>query len=323
MFTEKYLKPVLAVFAVMAVTTSPAFAQAVNSTGAMVAETGKAVDPFMILLVGVSYLIGVWLLGSALILLGKQDQNTSWGDVLLRAAGGSLMVSLPSALGVGLGTLLGETDNYQRDGSSFGEPSVCIGSGASSEGPLACILKNVEVNLVPVFIDVAFAFMVLFGLFMIAKSIYSMAVSHAQGQRGQGASWQGNLILGIILTNLPAFLHTIEETLGVGDGVLSEEGFNSSSSLLSYTGPSSSGVQFLAEYTAALNSLLTIFVMFGIVAIIRGFFILKAVSDGGSQKSFGAGVTHIVGGVALANAKFTICIVTNTVLGIGNASGFC
>ncbi|MEA1938869.1 MAG: hypothetical protein U9N14_07250 [Pseudomonadota bacterium] len=71
----------------------------------------------------------------------------------------------------------------------------------------------------------------------------------------------------------------------------------------------------------AIESAVKFVQLVGLIAFIRGWFVLKAVSDGTTQSTMMAGFTHIVGGILAINIVPLVITFQNT-LGGGSGKGF-
>lgn len=101
-------------------------------------------------------------------------------------------------------------------------------------------------------------------------------------QFGAGAVC-GKIVVGICLFNLPGFLDSLSMSY------LQTESFNA----LGYVAPGSGPGQMYITATVHIVALL------GMISCIRGLVLLRGVSQ--DPRSFGAGVTHLIGGSAAIN----------------------
>lgn len=302
-----------------------AIAQNAGDIGSVLGRTRTNIQPLITLIVAMAYLVGFILIFNGLMKLKESEgQTKSYADGGMRIFAGALFVALPSTIGVGIGTLFGDgsTGIYQSTGVGAGQVQQCLFSGGQTD-TLSCMINNIKINVLPVGMDVVYLLVVLWGLYLVFSSLYKMAKMQAQGGGQEARGWLGGFVIGIILVNLPRLMVAIQETLGITSGVISSSGFvGVGSSLLSYRGSETVGV--LAQYSSLVSGVMAILPLFGVIAVVRGMAIIKAYSDGGSkEKSLGSGLTHIFGGVMLANAKWTICVVLNTLVGGGEITGFC
>ncbi|MDD2748725.1 MAG: hypothetical protein PHX24_01440 [Acidithiobacillus sp.] len=78
-------------------------------------------------------------------------------------------------------------------------------------------------------------------------------------------------------------------------------------SVLQYTGPGG------ANMAAAAKAIVLFIQIVGVIAIIRGFMILRAVSHGNTRDTTAKGMTHIAGGAMAANVVSAALILATTV----------
>lgn len=75
---------------------------------------------------------------------------------------------------------------------------------------------------------------------------------------------------------------------------------------LQYTGPGGGSM------TAAAKAIVLFIQIVGVIAVVRGFMILRAVSHGNSRDTTAKGMTHIIGGAFAANVVGAALIIGNT-----------
>lgn len=287
--------------------------------GLMASLINNIWGPFWGLLVTAAFVLGLWLIGTGLAKLRDvgSPHSSEALNASLRIFGGALLVALPDTIGMGLGTFYNTVTGHGLDGSDGpGAVTSCL----AADVPFTCMAKNMADNLVPVFVEVAFALLFLIGAGMIAHAVYTLATSQANGGRGQQGNWLARFIIGALICNVPLLMHSLETTFGITGGTIAADGFNASSGMLAYA-PEGGAAAALSRYTELIGYILRILVMFGVIAVWRGILYLRAFADGNDRGGMSPGITHIVGGVLLANAKFTTCMLMNTLLGAG--LGFC
>lgn len=303
---------------------SPSLALAASDTmgGVIGTLAGDIWQPFWHLLLGLGFLLGLYLVAAGLAKLRDTGGPGSRGaaDGILRLVGGALLIALPDTVNIGVVSFYNSITGHamQSGGNGPGAVAECLQSMGGGS-PLTCVAKNVASNLVPVFIEVSFGLFYLVGVAMILHAIYTMATSHAAGHNQTPKGWLARVVIGFLICNVPHLMLTVQNTLGIRNGTVMDTGFSRNSSLLAYTADSSAGV--LAQYAELIGYCFQILVMFGVIAVWRGIMYLRAFADGSERGGMGPGITHIIGGVLLANAKWTTCIVVNTFFGSG--LGFC
>jgi hypothetical protein len=331
-----------AAFAALAAAAMPeqAFAQLAgaamptNTLGGIVNAAGTDLaKSFLLFLVAAAYLTGFWLCFIGLWKLAANadkgfTHDGAWLDGIMRIAGGSLLIAMPDVLNCGLYTLYQDTMGYQGSISHAagggGSVTDCLtGAGSGSTQVMTCVAKNVATNLVPVFVEVAFIMFYIVGIGMVFHVIHGLAKSSAHGSRGAPEGWLPRLIIGVLICNVPHLMQSLEVTLGFGAGEILANGAQGLTggmaqppSLLAYSGAGTS-IAALQQFSTLIGWVFVIMVMFGVLSVWRGLMHLKALSEGNRQSSMGNGITHIVAGVFLANAKASTCALMSTFVGNG------
>lgn len=278
-------------------------------------------QPFWLLLIGIGFLCGLWLIATGISKLrdigGHSNQNSAL-DGIMRIIGGALLVGLPDTINAGIGTFFASVTGHVSDGTTtVGGVTDCV--GATGQDALTCVAQNIAGNVVPVFTEVSFCLMYLLGAGLIVHALYSLSMSHATGRAQMPKGWVARIIIGALICNTPHLITAIETTLGITSGTIMTTGFDKNSNMLAYTSDGSSAI--LTQYATLIGYIFQILVMFGVFSVWRGITYLRAFAEGNERGGMGPGITHIVGGVLLANGKWTVCIVLNTF--VGGAMGFC
>lgn len=273
--------------------------------------------PFWKSIFGISFVMGLWMLASGVFTMRAASENGHGNESprhgLYKIFGGAALISLPAIITIGLNSF-GIMSNFTFSPTTVGSVQNC----SATSGGITCVAQNIASNMVQPFAEVAFGLMGLIGAFMIVSAIYSVANSAASGHPTKG--WVTKIIFGVLLSNTPYLFYLFETTFGLQNGVISSSDYASYSSMLSYT--ATGGPATLQQYQSLIGYIFQILVMFGIISLWRGIFILKAHAEGERHGGgMGSGLTHIIAGILLANAKWTTCIVINTMFGQGY--GFC
>lgn len=291
-----------------------------TTLGSVVAGFGDAIAPMGNVLLAGSFVLGTYLIASGVHRL-KNGTDHGHGrdglsDALMRIGGGSVLTSLLAFLGVGAESIYGtDAGLVLQQVSTGGRMADCMSGGGSV--PLTCVAQNIATDLVPVFLAVSFWLFYMIGAWWAGSAVHSIAQASGNGQMPRGWAWK--MGLGVLSLNTPHLMEMFQETFGISGGVIVKSGLNSGSSLLSYA--ASGNAALLTQYQELIKWVFYILVMFGVIAVLRGISLLKAHAEGSGQGTMGAGMTHIVGGVLLANGKFTVCAVMATF--VGNGLGFC
>lgn len=299
-----------------------------NTVGGMISALAKNITgPFSLLITGLGFLLGMGLIGSGLMKLAHagDSHKAAVPDGFSRIAGGSALIGLPPMISAGVKSFYGSSvGSVTSDSTVLLSTTVDCMTAAGQGVALTCVAKNVALNVAPVFWSVLFGIAFLVGAATIAGALYGAATSHSTGQRMMPKGWAGKLILGCLLCNFPALFVAVESTMGISTGTIATSGFiglsgSSVSSILAYK--ASASAQILQQYAELIGWLFVILSIFGALAFWKGIMCFKALAEGNQQSTMGAGITHIIGGVLLANGKFTVCLVVGTLMGQG--LGFC
>jgi hypothetical protein len=292
-------------------------AHAQNSLGNFVGHIADDIwQPFWILLLGGAFILGMWLVATGLGKLkegGHGHQGNGHMEGIARIIGGALLIGLPDTLGAGIFSFYGTVSGHAMGSATIGATTDCTAGGG-----VTCVAQNVAQNLVPVFVEVSFGLFFLFGAYLIASAVHELATSHAAGQRQGAKGALTRAFMGALCCNIPYLFAAIEGTMGITGGTIITNGFDTGSSMLTYNG-GSNGV--LANYSQLIGFVFQILVMFGVMSVWKGITYLRAYAEGNERGGAGPGLTHVLGGALLANAKYTTCIVATTF--IGNNLGFC
>jgi hypothetical protein len=295
-------------------------AQVATTIGGMAASFFDNIwAPFWALFFLVCFLGGLYLVVDGLIRLKNiGERGESSADGIFRLLGGGVLLAIPRAAGETIATFYGGVSNYVASSGGSANPGA-VQSCLENSGGITCVAQNIAQNIVPPFVEVSFDIMAFVGIFMIAHTIYEVSTSYASGRRTLPQGWFAKILLGALMANTPNLFFLIEETLGDANATINTYGFSTSSSMLSYQ--ANGGSAILQEYQSLIGWIFEILVLFGVLSVWRGIMKIKAQADGSERGGLGSGLTHIVAGVLLANAKWTTCLVSNTMFGQGY--GFC
>ncbi len=349
------MRKTLAALAALLSTASAAWAQDAttsNTIGSSVQTAmSDAVGPLIMLISVASFAGGLYLFARGLVRLKNvPSDRAEAGPAFAAIFAAVLLIALPDVAGVGIttvfggGSLFGSSDltqvSQQLDTDANGThaqdmtstiiglatvsaPTSCLsGTGATgtsdSGNAVTCMAGNLAKNAVPIGIIAIFVFAFLAGLVTFASAILELTKGERE-QRSPGL-WP-KMILSVLLMNaLYLFMFSSNTLLGTSSSAISTKGLDTSSTLLKYTGTSSS----FQSYADLIGYCFYILAFFGVFAFVRGIYMLKNTAENKGQSTYGAGMTFMVAGILLANAKFTTCMVLTTVAGASaSAAGFC
>jgi len=217
---------------------------------------------------------------------------------VLRLIGGGMLLALPMVT-----EALYETMN--SGGGVFSNTSRHAAGGGGSMS-----LDEVMIALVsdigPAIENIVQGFCYVFGLIFTVVGCIRLTKHQQEGPRGP--SGMGTLTTFIVAGALFSLANMM--------GAFSTSLFGSNQSFtyatLSFTGVSATAQTHIEVVTEAVLGFMMIL---GWISFARGWFILKAVADGGGNASLMAGITHIIGGALAVNLGHLINAVQQT-LGI-------
>lgn len=310
-------------FLIMIAFVAPSYAQEASTIGGMFKEFGNSVlgRGVFYLINSIIILCGIFLVGWGVYSLKDAGDRNQQQSVFLGSISkmffGSVMFQIGKFTGVGLMSIFNSASYYSADGiADPGETLNC----SSSAAMLECISRNLANNIVPAGYDLIMTLAFFYGVYLVGSTLYKMANHYGHGHRNsQEKGLIAKIVIGIVIINLPQLMGIFGTTLGIPDNILGNPTYNPNASSLSYT---ASGSGAFEQYANIMPNIFRIMVFFGLLAVIRGIFLLKAAGEGnngGGQNPLGAGITHIIGGLLLANLKWTITVIFST---LGISTGF-
>ncbi len=251
------------------------------------------------MLAGFSYLAGL-VFGFLAIMKTKEhvenpNQTPIWDPMKRTLAAGSFF-ALPTIISAVVATVGGENSGYE--GSGFNGES----SGAGLDAMIVRLMADIFVPAQWLFGWFGY----IAGIMLVLIGISRLLKSEQDGPRGPtGIGTIMTFLVAGCLFSLNAMISYLSETL-FGDASIATSG------QLRYT----DGLGESAAHAHAVISAIVAFsIVLGWVSIIRGFFILRGVSEGNSQASMMAAITHLIGGALAINLGPIINAVQDT-LGI-------
>lgn len=243
----------------------------------------------------------------------SQTKKSHGGWMLLC---GIVMSSLPLLLGIDVETMLGVSAFTGGNSASVGATTSCL-SGSAGSDEMACVLRNLAVNVVPIAVHTVFV-----GCYLVAAIIACSIILKLAESRRNGVNepdfWKAKLAVCGILLNVPIFLSEFGSTFGYGS-LIDGSGYegmdgDSPSSLLTYVPPGdASGLQ---HYAGAIQWAFVILSMFGIFYAIYGIVLLMKFED--RQHTKASAWVHIIAGILLANIGQTVQYIWPTLFGGGS-----
>jgi hypothetical protein len=287
------------------------------------AAQDSTVRQFIYLVLAASFLAGAWLIvNSVYKLIAISDSNGRSGpgqglsSALVPISAGAFLMTLPATIAIGLNTLYGNSTSWDiSKADKVGDAQGILGTDSAIS-----MIGNFAINAAGPLTTLVMAFSVVIGVLMVATSV--MDGAKMSSNPSQQVTFGGLIVkffVGIAMVNI----FWITETIGASFGLPS----NSSATFTEITKTAEDmsrravaandvGVRFIATMDLVFLALIP----FGIIAFVRGLLIIKDFAQQNRQASVGAGATHLIGGIALVNAKVVSCAVLKTLAG---TASFC
>lgn len=305
-------------------------------------------QPILLLVVILCAVIGLVHVVKGMVALVRVTRESSgpegYGRATLTIVGGVILLVIPDVAGLGMMSILGNVSGGGTLGSSAldyreateygGDLLSEIMGGTVNPGPVEpclsftgrekdnvvlvvqCMAKNLALNVVPIASFVLFALAFIIGFAGLALNIAKFAQS--TGPRNQSLLLVP-ICANVLLMNASFLFKVMAETLFTSSGqVLNGNILNANSSLLAWSATEGE----IQPWCELLSRSSLVLAFFGILAFVRGLYMLKAVSEHGRQcGSYGIACVFVVSGLMLANIKLVVNVFGGT-FGIGG-NGFC
>ena len=250
---------------------------------------------------GFSYLAGLVLGYLGIIKLKQHVENPQHSPLsasMTRFLAGGAFFALPFVMDVVRATI--EDDGNQVKYTNNGFNGKVSGTGL--DAMIVNLMEDIFIPLQWMFGTFGY----LAGIVLVMIGISRLLKSEQDGPRGPGG-------IGTIMTFLMAgCLFSINSIIGYLNNSLFMDDTIKTKGVLQYT----AGLGGAADHVhAVISAIIAFSVILGWISLIRGFFIIRGVSEGNSQASMMAAVTHVIGGVLAINLGSVIMAVQDT-LGI-------
>jgi hypothetical protein len=249
---------------------------------------------------GFSYMMGLIMGFTGIMKLKEHVENPNqvqFLEPIKRFIAGGMFFCLPYVADVVRNMIEGTgTGTYANSGFN-GQAS-----GTGLDQMIIALMQNVFVPL-----QWAFgAFGYIAGLALVIIGISRLLKTEQQGPQGPTG-------IGTVMTFIVAgCLFSINSIIGYFTTTMFGDPTIDTNGVLQYT----AGLGAAANHVhAVISGIVAFSIVIGWVSLIRGFFILRGVSEGNSQASMMAAITHLIGGVLAINLGSVIMAVQDT-LGI-------
>jgi hypothetical protein len=250
---------------------------------------------------GFSYMMGLIMGFTGIMKLKEHVENPNqvqFMDCVKRFVAGGMFFALPYVIDVVRATIEGDGSEVAYDNSGF--------NGAVSAGGLDSMIVALMQDI---FIPAQWAF----GAFGYIAGILLVIIGISRLLKTEQQGPQGPTGIGTVMTFIVAgCLFSINSIIGYLTTTMFTDDVIDTNGVLQYT----AGLGGAADHVhAVISGIIAFSIVIGWVSLIRGFFILRGVSEGNQQASMMAAITHLIGGVLAINLGSVIMAIQKT-LGI-------
>lgn len=256
---------------------------------------GTALIPY--LLAALSYLFGLYLVTMAILKVRdhvEEPRQTPISESVKRFVAGGAFLALPMVTSVLKNTLTAGSGALWFN-SGF--------NGALSGSGLDVMIFALVYDLFGPMMKLISGFGYLAGIVLTMIGISRLLKSAQEGPKGPGG-------IGTIFTFITAgVLFSIDSIMRAATGSLFGLTTVSTFGLLSTT---TGDVAVDGHIMGVISSVIGFMIIIGLIAFVRGIFILREVAEGSGQASVMAAMSHIIGGALAVNIGSVINAVQNT-----------
>lgn len=250
---------------------------------------------------GFSYMMGLIMGFMGIMKLKDHVENPNqvqFLDSVKRFIAGGMFFALPYVIDVVRATIEGDGNEVAYDNSGF--------NGSVSAGGLDSMIVALMKDI---FIPAQWAF----GAFGYIAGIALVIIGISRLLKTEQQGPQGPTGIGTVMTFIVAgCLFSINSIIGYFTTTMFTDDVIDTNGVLQYT----AGLGGAANHVhAVISGIIAFSIVVGWVSLIRGFFILRGVSEGNQQASMMAAITHLIGGVLAINLGSVIMAIQKT-LGI-------
>ena len=280
---------------------APAMAHASTLGDVIMSVTDDATLTIPGVFTGFSYMLGLIMGFTGIMKLKDHVENPNqvqFLDPIKRFLAGGMFFALPFVIDVVRATIEGNGSQVNYTNSGFNGNT----SGVGLDAMIVALMKDVFIPL-----QWAFgAFGYIAGILLVIIGISRLLKTEQQGPQGPTG-------IGTVMTFIVAgCLFSVNSIIGYFTTTMFTDDVINTNGALQYT----AGLGGAANHVhAVISGIIAFSIVIGWVSLIRGFFILRGVSEGNQQASMMAAITHLIGGVLAINLGSVIMAVQNT-LGI-------
>jgi hypothetical protein len=287
------------------VSANPAFAQlaggaecAEGTLGGMMCNIINGTEDVPGVITGFAYLAGLVAGVLGIVKLRQHVENPNqveiWDPIKRFAMGGAFFV-LPYIASVVRSTIEGTGGTVSVNDTGFNGDA----SGVGLDSMIVSLMANIEAPT----IWLVSWFGWLAGLVFVFIGISRLMQTEREGARGPSG-------IGTITTFLIAgCLFSLNSIITYINGSIFGVDTIATNGTLQYT----DGLAGAADHVhAVISAIITFSIILGWISLVRGLFIVRGVSEGNSQASMMAAITHLIGGVLAINLGAVIMAVQTT-----------
>jgi len=183
---------------------------------------------------------------------------------------------------------------------------------AQATSPLGLddMMANFVVNINGPILHIVYLGCYTFGVYLLMKGLFKCIKYSDEGSKGQqkfSGIW-GTLAVAGMLIALPTMMGTISDSLTF-------QNYNGQQVALSYAPDASNpdSAAIAAKVKKTYWVMVTFIQMVGLISFVRGLSILRSVTDGNTQVTSMAGLTHVIGGAIAWNIGDFVQMVGSTI----------
>lgn len=260
-----------------------------QSTGDMFCEVFKNVGGMPVVLSGICYIAGAWMVVHGIYELIKHssDPNKPMRNGILSLGSGAMVAALP-ILVEWLHKSFFKGVDYQ---SAIGCKVKTVSGTSSAPLPLDEMLANFVDNIHGPIIAVISAMAFIFGGAMIFYNMVKLAKFGSDPKSSALTPILFSLLIGAMLMAVGQTMSVSLTTLFGGNEVVNYSG-------IAYN---PGGSFDMTRFNRAMTAVFIFLKIIGALSFVRGFFILKNAVEGAGQATKGQAFTHVIGGTLLWN----------------------
>jgi len=276
----------------------PAEAQ---TLGHMMCNVFENLGPVVFLMNALAYVAGAVLLGQGVLHLKTHTENPNNNPLhqsMSRLAAGAALLALPYFANVLVNTLFFDVGGGGVESCKVGAV-VPIGGGI---GGLDVLVTNLVGNIQDALVSLLSVVAIVMGVFLLIRGLMKGAKYGTDPRSNSVPNIATHLVIGAILIVIGESLRTMLLTI-FGNANIQDSGI-----ILAWA----DSLDPTGHFGTAITAALTFFQLIGMIAFLRGWYIIKNAVEGAGQATMAQGFTHIIGGVLAINIYSFLQIMDQT-----------